>query len=253
MKAAGAGMGLMMSRPLNQIRRRVGLAPMGPTGMTSPTLNLIAVSRHVSPPHPLWESRHRMTGYLFAPAPRGWTPPTGLVAFLEEGDPPIVISLGAMALSGEDTLEAAQIALAALRQAGVRAVIQGWDAAMRTFALPPTVFHAGSIPHDWLLPRASGLVHHGGFGTTAAGFKAGIPSLVVPHIIDQFIWGRKVEKLGVGPRAIARPQLNPQRMAEALAQMRSPDMRAKAAALGRAISGEDGVAAAVHLIEEVKL
>ena len=42
-------------------------------------------------------------------------------------------------------------------------------------------------------------------GSTSAGFRAGVPSLVIPHIIDQFIWGNKVAELGVGPKPIARP------------------------------------------------
>jgi sterol 3beta-glucosyltransferase len=251
MGLAGAGMGLMMTRPLDQIRKRVGLPPMGPTGITSPTLNLIPLSPQISPPNPLWEPRHRLTGYWFAPAPETWTPPDDLIAFLEAGEPPVVVSLGAMALSGEDALQSAQIALAAIQQAGVRAVIQGWDDAMKQLPLPSNVFHAGSVPHDWLLPRASGLVHHGGFGTTASGFRAGIPTLVIPHIIDQFIWGGKVEQLGVGPQPIPRPKLKAENMAEALRALQAPDMRRKAADLGTAIRAEpDGVTEAVRLIEQ---
>jgi sterol 3beta-glucosyltransferase len=239
-----------MTRPLDQIRKRVGVPPMGPTGITSPTLNLIPLSPHVFPPNPLWEPRHRMTGYWFAPSPRTWTPPADLLKFLNAGEPPVVISLGAMALSGEDALEAAQITLAAVQQAGVRAIIQGWDEPMRQITIPNAVFHAGSVPHDWLLERVSGLVHHGGFGTTSAGLRAGIPALVIPHIIDQFIWGQKVAELGVGPQPIARAKLKPQAMSDALVQMQSSEMRGKAAALGEKIRQEDGVAAAVRLIEE---
>ncbi len=250
MKIAGAGMGLMMTRPLNQVRKRVGLLPMGPTGITSPTLNLIPLSPSVSPPNPFWEARHRMTGYWFAASPQGWNPPRDLMQFLEAGAPPIVVSLGAMAISGEDALEAAKITLEAVQRSGVRAIIQGWDEPLKTLSLPPTVFHAGSIPHDWLLPRAGGLVHHGGFGTTAAGFHAGIPSLVIPHIIDQFIWGQKVAELGVGPKPISRAKLRVRIMADALVQMQSPEMLAKAAALGGKIKQENGVRAAVQLIEE---
>ncbi len=250
MGLAGAGMGLLMTRPIDQIRKRVGLPPMGPTGITSEILNLIPLSKQISPPNPLWEPRHRMTGYWFAPAPETWTPPDDLAVFLEAGEPPVVVSLGAMALSGEDSLEAAQITLAAVKQAGVRAILQGWDEALKQVSIPPTVFHAGSVPHDWLLPRASGLVHHGGFGTTSSGFRAGIPMLVIPHIIDQFIWGAKVAQLGVGPQPISRPKLKVESMAAALRQMQSPEMRQKAAALGAAIRAEpDGVAVAVRLIE----
>jgi sterol 3beta-glucosyltransferase len=63
MKLARVGMGLMIMRPLDQIRKRVGLLPMGATEITSSTLNLIPLSLLVSPPNPLWEPRYRMTGY----------------------------------------------------------------------------------------------------------------------------------------------------------------------------------------------
>lgn len=251
MGVAGAGMGLVMTRPLDRIRKRVGLPPMGPAGITSPTLNLIPLSKQISPANPFWEPRHRLTGYWFAPAPETWTPPDDLAAFLEAGEPPVVVSLGAMALSGEDSLEAAQISLAAVQQAGLRAIIQGWDAAMQQLSFPSTVFHTSSIPHDWLLQRAGGLVHHGGFGTTAAGFRAGMPMLVIPHIIDQFIWGNKVAQLGVGPKPIPRPKLKAADFAAALREMQSTEMRAKAAELGAAIRAEpDGVTEAVGLIED---
>uniref|UniRef100_A0A7C4L0R3 Glycosyltransferase n=1 Tax=Bellilinea caldifistulae TaxID=360411 RepID=A0A7C4L0R3_9CHLR len=252
MNLAGAGMGLLMTRPINQIRKRLGLPPMGPTGITSERLNLIPISPQISPPNPLWEPRHRMTGYWFAPAPQDWTPPPALAEFLESGDLPVVISLGAMALSGEDSLEAAEITLTAVQQAGIRAVVQGWDEVINRLPLAPTVLHAGPIPHDWLLQRVSGLVHHGGFGTTASGFRAGIPMLVIPHIIDQFIWGAKVVQLGVGPQPIPRSKLNVENMTEALRQMQSLKMRQKAADLGASIRAEaDGVSEAVRFIEKV--
>lgn len=253
MKIAGAGMGLVMTRPLNQIRKQVGVPPMGANGITSSTLNLIPLSSHIIPSNSLWEARHKMTGYWFAPSPENWTPPAELENFLRNGEPPVVISLGAMALSGDDALEAAQISLAAVQQAGVRAIIQGWDEPMKNIALPDSVFHAGSVPHDWLLPRASGLVHHGGFGTTAAGFRAGIPSLVIPHIIDQFIWGQKVAELGVGPQPISRAKLNVGAMSGALIQMQSPEMKTKAAGLGEIIRQENGVNLAIELIEAQNL
>ncbi len=253
MKMMGAGMGLMMTRPLNQIRKRIGLPPMGPNGITSPKLNLIPISTCIIPPNPLWETRHKMTGYWFAQSPETWIPPADLVKFLQEGEPPVVISLGAMALSGEDALDAAKITLSAIQQAGVRAIVQGWDEPMKSLSFPESVFHAGSVPHDWLLARASGLVHHGGFGTTAAGFRAGIPSLVIPHIIDQFMWGQKVAELGVGPQFIPRAKLTVEAMTDALIQMRSPEMISKAAELGQIIQKEDGVKLAIELIEALNL
>ncbi|HHY89125.1 MAG TPA: glycosyltransferase family 1 protein [Chloroflexi bacterium] len=249
---AGAGMGLVMTRPLNQIRQKVGLPPMGQTGITSPSLNLIPLSPLVSPPDPRWEPRHRVTGYWFAPAPESWTPPDDLARFLEAGPPPVVVSLGAMAISGNDAREAAEVFVRAIQQAGVRAILQGWEEPLSTISLPESILPAGSIPHEWLLPRASAFIHHGGFGSTSAGLRAGIPSMAVPHIIDQFLWGNKLHELGVGPKPIPRGKLKVEPLAAALRELvDNPEMKARSAELGEAVRGENGVEAAVGLIEGV--
>jgi len=247
---AGAGMGLMMTRPVNQMRRRHGLAPMGPEGITSTRLNLIPISPLVSPPNALWESRHHVTGYWFLRPAAGWAPPAELASFLAAGAPPVVISLGAMAISGADTREAASMTLKAIDQTGVRAVVQGWDEALQALALPDGVFHAGPVPHEWLLERAGAVMHHGGFGTTAAGLRAGIPAIVVPHIIDQFIWGQRLTELGVAPKPIARAKMSVAQLAGALEQVSHDQvMRRRASELGDAIRAEPGVSRAVALIE----
>ena len=140
----------------------------------------------------------------------------------------------------------------AVKKAGIRAVIQGWDQPMQQLTIPNSIYHAGSIPHDWLLKSVCGLVHHGGFGTTAAGFRAGIPMLVIPHIIDQFIWGQKVATLGVGPQPIARDKLSVSSMTDALQQMKKPEIVERSADLGEVIRSEpDGVETAVSMIDEV--
>jgi UDP:flavonoid glycosyltransferase YjiC (YdhE family) len=133
----------------------------------------------------------------------------------------------------------------------VRAVIQGWEAALARMDLPPSVCVAGPLPHSWLLPHVAGLVHHGGFGTTSAGLRAGVPQLVVPHVADQFFWGQQVERLGVGLPAIMRPRLTVDRLANALQDLaQGAGLRAAAASLGEKVRAERGVENALRLIEE---
>ncbi|MDZ4132510.1 MAG: glycosyltransferase, partial [Dethiobacteria bacterium] len=88
-----------------------------------------------------------------------------------------MINFGAMALDGKDMIDAATITINALQNQGLRAIIQGWDAVMKDYKLPEQIIHVGSVPHTYLLPRASCFVHHGGFGSTAAAFQAGIPAV----------------------------------------------------------------------------
>jgi hypothetical protein len=46
---------------------------------------------------------------------------------------------------------------------------RGWADLGEGFDLPDTVLLLDDVPHDWLLPKCSAVVHHGGAGTTAAG------------------------------------------------------------------------------------
>jgi UDP:flavonoid glycosyltransferase YjiC (YdhE family) len=242
---------LITTRPLNQMRRRQGLPPVGPEGFTSARLNLVPVSPAVYAPNPHWAPHHRVVGYWFATEPAGWHPPADLLAFIESGEPPLAVSLGAMSLGSGDDLKTASLFLDAIRQVGVRAIIQGWVAEMKRLALPGTIYAAGSLPHSWLLPRCASLVHHGGLGTTSAGLRAGIPALVIPHLVDQFTWGQRIYELGVGPHPIPRPKLTTQGLAEALEELvNNAGLRAAASRLGERIRTENGVQNAVSLIEE---
>ena len=92
------------------------------------------------------------------------------------------------------------------------------------------------------------VVHHGGAGTTAAGLRAGVPSVVVPFANDQFAWGRRVYELGVGPRAIRRKNLSAQNLAEAIQFALKPGIVGAAREMGLKIQSESGAATAARII-----
>jgi UDP:flavonoid glycosyltransferase YjiC (YdhE family) len=251
-KFYGAIMDRLLSGPFNKHRKTLNLPPLGPEGILSKFLSLVPVSSVVFPPDPLWPPFVHLTGYWFAKEPTDWVPPADLLAFIEAGDPPAVISLGAMSIGhSEDAHRASQMALAAIQQTGLRAIIQGWNDVLDDSSLPSNIFHAGSIPHGWLLARASCITHHGGFGTTAAGLRAGIPSIIVPHIIDQYLWAQEVEKLGAGPKPIPRKELTVERWTAALTEAtHNQEIRATTKRIGEQIRSENGIDTAVRLIEE---
>jgi sterol 3beta-glucosyltransferase len=245
--------GALAMAPVNRFRRRVGVpAVKGISGVLSERLTMVPISPHVAPPDPQWPPYAHVTGYWTAQRPQAWTPPDDLSAFLKAGERPIAVSLGAMSLTGEETRRAALMTLEAVQQAGVRAVVQGWNEALNDVDLPKTVYHAGPMPHTWLFERVGAVVHHGGFGTTGSALRAGVPAIVVPHIIDQHLWAKRVHALGVGPEPVPRTKLTAGGLARAIVQATSDaQMREQAVALGQQIRAEpDGVAVAVRLIEE---
>jgi UDP:flavonoid glycosyltransferase YjiC (YdhE family) len=242
---------LITTRPLNRIRKRQGLPPVGKEGFSSIHLNLVPVSSAVFPPNPHWDPRHQIVGYWFAKAPIEWKPLPDLVSFLEYGEPPFLISLGAMSLGNEDALESARLFIDAVNSLRIRAIIQGWEAGIKQLTLPKNIHATGPLPHSWLLPHCAGIVHHGGFGTTAAGLQAGIPALVIPHIADQFYWGQKIFDLGIGPQPIPRTKLETKGLVNSLDELvRNAKFHNNASSLGEQIRSEDGVENAVSLIEE---
>ncbi len=241
---------LLTTRPLNRIRKKQGLPPVGSEGFTSLRLNLVPVSSAVYEPNPRWEPRHRVVGYWFAEEPSAWEPAQDLINFLSAGDPPILISFGAMSLGDYDAEDMVRLFINAVDTAGGRAVIQGWDDTVQRLDPSSDIYAAGSIPHSWLLPRCSAIVHHGGFGTTAAGLKAGIPALIVPHIADQFYWGKIVHELGAGTQPIPRAKLNENAVAEAMDALHNDSsLRSVAASISEQIKTERGIEAAIQLIE----
>ncbi|MFM9973119.1 MAG: DUF4011 domain-containing protein, partial [Beijerinckiaceae bacterium] len=98
-----------------------------------------------------------------------------------------------LALSGQPTKpqEVTDLVIAAIRSAGVRAVLlSGWGG-LASLPESDDVFCADALPHDWLFPRVAAAVHHGGAGTTGAALSAGIPALVIPFAADQPFWGKE--------------------------------------------------------------
>jgi UDP:flavonoid glycosyltransferase YjiC (YdhE family) len=130
----------------------------------------------------------------------------------------------------------------------VRAIVsKGW-AHLGGEPPPPNIFLIGDTPHDWLFPRCRAICHHGGAGTTAAGLRAGLPTVVVPTFGDQFFWGEVVANAGAGPAPIPIDRLDSTALAEAFAICDKPETRERARTLGARIRETDGVELVVQSV-----
>ena len=197
-----------------------------------------------------WGTDDHVTGYWFLDPPVDWMPPADLLNFLQAGSPPVYIGFGSM--GSRAPAETTELVLQALSKTGQRAILlSGWGGLQET-DLPDSVFMIDSIPHAWLFPRVAAVVHHGGASTTAAGLRAGVPSIVIPFLGDQPFWGRRVHNLGVGPAPILRSKLTVDRLAGAIQEaVTNTAMRQRAAELGSKIQAEDGIASAVEIVERI--
>ena len=167
----------------------------------------------------------------YAPGPL----PAKLESFLAAGPPPVYIGFGSM--TDPHPRHTTRGLVDAIDELGVRAVIsQGW-AGLGDLALPDDVFVTGPVPHPSLFHRCSAIVHHGGSGTTHTAARAGVPQVVVPHVLDQFYFERRLHMLGVAPPGIPRAKLTPTRLVETLGAVLDNELVAeRASELGQRLA-----------------
>ena len=191
-----------------------------------------------------WASNVHLTGYWFLDEPE-WEPPAELAEFLAAGPAPVYVGFGSMV--PKDAEMTAMAVRAALKLAGVRGIVQGDPATS-----DEDVFAVQDVPHSWLFPRMAAVVHHGGAGTTAAGLRAGVPTVVCPFFGDQPYWGERVAALGAGPAPLPFHALTVPRLASKIRRaVRDEEMADRATDLGHRIRAEDGVARAQEIIDSL--
>jgi sterol 3beta-glucosyltransferase len=193
-----------------------------------------------------WPDNVHITGYWFLDD--NSKPSQELVDFLDKGEPPVYIGFGSM--SGRKPEKVSATVVEALEKAGVRGIIAtGWGG-LEADDLPDSILKIDQAPHEWLFPKVSAVVHHGGAGTTAAGLRAGRPTIICPFFGDQPFWGQRMVKLGVGSKPIPQRRLTADKLAAAIREVISnPDIRKAAATLGDTIRSENGVVKAVEIVE----
>ncbi len=164
-----------------------------------------------------------------------------LAQFLADGPPPVFIGFGSsQALDADFMLDTA-------RRAGVRVVIQGAEDLEE-----PDALGIGTVPHEWLFPQMAAVVHHAGAGTTAAGLRAGAPTVGVPIFTDQPFWASRVSALGAGPQPVPYKNLGIDALSAAITQAVGDARFAQnAARISKLLAAEDSVApvaAALRLV-----
>jgi UDP:flavonoid glycosyltransferase YjiC (YdhE family) len=171
-----------------------------------------------------------------------------VAAWIAEGTPPICFGFGSMPVdSGAETLAMISAACAEL---GERALV---CAGASDFSDVPHFEHVkvvSTMNYAAAFPVCRAVVHHGGAGTTAAGLRAGVPTLILSTDLDQTLWGARIKQLKV---ATAR-RLSATTQKTLLADLRTvlePEYLARARAVATQMSKPaESVATTADLLEK---
>jgi rhamnosyltransferase subunit B len=243
-------------RPLYEFRRTLGLPDTKANplfeGQFSSLGTLALYSRCLGAIQPDFPPNTTITGFTFYDRVAHQRPTLApeLEAFLSSGAPPLVFTLGSIAVEfpGDFYRVSAQVA----RRLNRRAVLLVGRESMEAYRSErsPDVFVGDYAPFSELFPRAAAVVHHGGVGTLGQTLRAGKPQLVVPLFSDQFDNAARVVRLG-GARSIGLKRYVPARVAAELTRLLDePNYAARAADVGKEVGREDGADAAARIIDD---
>ena len=170
-------------------------------------------------------------------------------AFVESGNPPVYFGFGSM--PGRNAKATERAIAETVDKTGIRAVVcRGW-AGLRETLEHPRIRVIEHADHGRLFPLCAAVVHHGGAGTTSAAARAGVPQVIVPHLLDQYYWGRKVRELGIGPRPVPRSRLSAATLTRAVRNvLEDSGIRQRAVELGARLRMRDGLREAVERFGE---
>lgn len=252
-KIFGGMIAAQAAKPYNKIRKQYNLEPTKDLGKNmSKRLNLIPISKYVKERSPYWKPQHIMTGFWYQEA-KDYQPDEKLAEFLENGEKPILLALGAMSFEDKAEIKKLDMFVRAFEKTGYRAIIQGFQKTLQEYELPDTMIAIGSVPHSYLFEKCKMVFHHCGFGTAAATLIYGVPSIPVPHVLDQMGFADLIFKLGVATEPINGNKMKESEVIERIHDMELhyEERAAKVRELSDKIKQENGLQTAVKLIKEL--
>jgi len=149
-----------------------------------------------------WNDNMKVLGYQERNIAINWKPNKDLNSFLERHNQILLITFGSM--TNPNPEKKTRIITEILERNKIPAIINTASGGLtKPDKFDTKLIHFVSrIPYNWILPKIYGVIHHGGSGTTHMALKYGCATMIIPHIIDQFVWNKIIYDLGAGPKGI---------------------------------------------------
>lgn len=203
-----------------------------------------------------WGENKPIVGYLDLPADirgslgEGSLSDDGLWSWLTAGEPPVFVTVGSVPVADRDAFT--RVITEAGTAVGCRLLVTMKDRPTGPDPADPGVYFAESLDHAAVLPLCQATVHHGGAGTTAAGLRASLPTMVCHGGADQAYWGAQVTRMKVGTSTSLK-KLTTEKLVTGLHTILTPEMRENAALVaGAMIPAAKAVSVAADIAERTR-
>ena len=242
----------MISKQVSRFRKSIGLPPANvmKACLRSDMLAITAVSQQlIKQPHD-WPPNAHVTGFFYLPPSAREKPatneiPEGLEDWLAKGGKPLYIGFGSIPIPDKARLFHTLQGILAQRRVVFGA---GWTI-LSGLPAHPNLFVTKYVNHDWLLPRCSAAIIHGGIGTISAALRSGTPIIVVSILADQPVNGKMIEQKKLGYH-LPFKKLSPEKLLQAINATEDDLIKGNCNAAAASIRNEYGLENAVHLIEK---
>lgn len=173
---------------------------------------IYTISPSLFPRPDYWNENIKVLGYHERDKTVNWKAGKSLEQFVANHDKILFITFGSM--TNPEPGEKTKTILDILEQHQIPAIINTASGGLLEPAKYDTklLHFVKRIPYGWIFPKMYAVIHHGGSGTTHTALKYGCATMIIPHIIDQFVWNDIVSNLGFGPKGIVINKITKQNL-----------------------------------------
>mgnify|MGYP000091354195 CR=1 FL=1 len=187
-----------------------------------------------------WTNNLKVLGYHERKKTNHWKPSSELEMFIKRHPKIVFVTFGSMINTAPK--EKTQVLLDVLERNDIPAIINTASGGL----VQPDVYNTdlfyfvNRIPYDWVFPKMYAVVHHGGSGTTHTALKYGCANMIIPHIIDQYVWNKIIFNQGTGPMGIDVSKINRKNIEPKIRELlNNKSFKLKAEELKRAMQKEN--------------
>lgn len=161
---------------------------------------IYTISRALFPQPDYWEDHSKVLGFYQRTRRSTWYPDQKLLDFLIAHEKIVFVTFGSMINRNPEKVT--RIFMDIFTKYNIPVIFNTFSGGL---IAPSDYDHTqflfvSSIPYDYIFRHIHSVIHHGGSGTTHNGLKWGCPTLIIPHIFDQFVWNDLIAERGLGPK-----------------------------------------------------